>query len=594
MHVRTLAKLAVVTATLCFGLQAAEQGPSLRFASVSPEDAAKELSGLEQLDTSAAMWIWSDKYVYQPGEQLTLRWTVKPNGDLIPYTVVAYRQNNQTGEKFYLPNGTQEATDIFGNTVEQGFDIIRLPEAEKAVVVGAGGLFPAVTIPEEYGMHTIVVEVREFTGGRVVKAAYWKIGVVEGFEDITGDVTNDRTLTNNKAYRLSGLLIVRDGGVLNIEPGTFVIGQPGSQPPSAIIVGNTGRIEARGTRARPIIMTSSQPFGQRRGGDWGGLVLLGRAPSNWPAGVGNIEGLPPDSDTEYGGDDPTHNCGTLTYVRLEFAGAELRPNDEINAFTWGGCGSQTVSHHLQSNYGLDDNFEWFSGNNDASYLVSAYARDDHFDAQIGWTGRVQYFVGIGNQDNTNRGFEVDNNENDFGATPVTNPTFFNGTLVGVGDLFSEGVDEGTVSGMYLRRGAGGSYNNIIIQNWVDSAINVNDDATAARIGSGELTLDGILMWSNGVASGAANTIAGQVTERALPLVNGSPNILLANPMLRRPFEFSDPDFRPMLESPVYRANWVQPPDDGFFQQSARYIGAFGEEDWTEEWTTFIQEQDMAP
>jgi hypothetical protein len=125
------------------------------------------------------MWIWSDKYVYQPGQPLTLRWTVKPNGDLIPYTIVAYRQNNQTGEKFYLPNGTTEATDIFGRTVAQGFDIVRLQEANKSVLIGNGGMFPTMTIPNELGMHTMVVELREYTGGRVVKAAYWKIGVVD-------------------------------------------------------------------------------------------------------------------------------------------------------------------------------------------------------------------------------------------------------------------------------------------------------------------------------------------------------------------------------------------------------------------------------
>ncbi len=592
---RSLAKILVLTAALCLGLQAADKGAKLRFASVSPTDAVKELSGFEQLNTPAAMWLWSDKYVYEPGEQLTLRWTSKPNGDLIPHTIVAYRQNNQTGQKFYLPAGTEEATDIFGRTPDQGFDIVRLPEAEKAVLLGSGGMFPAVTIPNELGMHTIVIEVRDFTGGRVVKAAYWKIGVVDGFEDIANDIVSDVTLVNTKAYRLSGTALVHDDAVMTIEPGTFIIGQPGSQPPSSLIIGNDGRIEASGTRSRPIIFTSSLPFGQRRPGDWGGLVLLGRAPSNWPGGTGNIEGLPPSPDTVYGGDDPTHNCGTLRYVRLEFSGAELRPNDEINTFTWGGCGTDTTSEYLQAHYGLDDNFEWFSGTNDGKYLVSTYPRDDHFDGQIGWTGRVQFFVGVGNADNTNRGIEMDNNENDFGATPVSNPKFYNGTFLGVGDLYDQGVDEGTVAAIFLRRGTGGAYNNIIAQNWVDWALFINDDATQARIGSGELSVNGLLMWRNGIVSGTENTVAGQVNERARDYItNQAANVIVADPMLRRPFEYSDPDFRPMLGSPVYRAGWVTPPDDGFFDQSARYIGAFGDEDWTEEWTTFIQEQDMEP
>ena len=592
MHLRSLATLTVLSATLfCAAGVAAEKGAAPKFASVSSSDATKELSGFEQLETSAAMWIWSDKYVYMPGESLTLRWTIKPNGDLIPYTIVAYRINNQTGAKTYFPGGNTP-TDIFGRSVTDGFDIVRLPEAEKAVLAGSGGMFPAVTIPNELGMHTLVVEIREFTGGRVVKAAYWKIGVVDGIVDIPNAITSNTTLQNTKAHRLSGVALVSGGATLTIEPGTFVIGQPGSQPPSTIVVGNTGKIHAVGTRSRPIIMTSSLPFGQRRGGDWGGLVMLGRAPSNWPQGVGNIEGLPPSADTQYGGQDAAHDCGKLKYVRLEFSGAELRPNDEINTFTWGACGTQTEASYLQASYGLDDSFEWFSGTSGADHLVSIYPRDDHFDAQIGWTGNVQYFVGVGNRDNTNRGFEVDNNENDFGAMPFTKPTFYNGTLIGVGDLFQQGVDEGTVAGMYMRRGAAGSYNNIIIQNWVDAGVNIDGDVTQSRLTSGDLKFNGIMMWSNGVASSAANQLNGQVTALGQTYFGTAPNILIANPMLRRTTEYSDPDFRPMLGSPAYRANWVLPPAG--FDQAAKFSGAFGEVDWTEEWTNFIQEQDMAP
>jgi len=340
-------------------------------------------------------------------------------------------------------------------------------------------------------------------------------------------------------------------------------------------------------------MTSSLPFGQRRGGDWGGLVLLGNAPSNWPQGMGSIEGLPPEDYTTYGGDDPTHNCGTLAYIRLEFAGAELCPNNEINAFTWGGCGSDTTAHHLASKYGLDDSFEWFSSTNDTSYLVSAYPRDDHFDSQIGWNGKVQFFVGVGNLDNTNRGVELDNNENDFGALPVTAPTFFNGTFVGVGNSYEGGVDEDEVAGLYIRRGAGGSYNNILLYNWVDSAVNINGDATEARLGT-DLHFNGIMMWMNGGASGVTNDLSGQVTERGQTYFATAPNIFVANPMLKNPMEYSDPDFRPLLGSPVFNANWVLPADDGFFDQSARYNGAFGDKNWMEEWVDTIQEQDMAP
>jgi hypothetical protein len=576
-------------------LQAADRSRRGRaeFPAVSLEEARRELPAGSVISTPAAMWVWSDKYVYSAGQPLTIRWTVKPNNDPYPYTIVAYLQNNQTGVKTYLPGGAT-ATDIFGNTPAQGFQITRLPSAEKAVLAGAGGMFPVVTVSDQLGMHTIVVQVRDYTGTRIVKAAYWKIGVVNGTEVLSGEITADRTLTNDKQWNLTGVVLVKGGAILTIQPGTFIIGQPGSQPPSAIVVGNTGKIRAAGTRSRPIIMTSSLPFGQRRGGDWGGLVLLGQAPTNWPNGTGNIEGLPPGDDTLYGGADANHDCGTLRYVRLEFAGAELGPNDEINAFTWGGCGKQTVAEYLQSSYGLDDAFEWFGGTSDARYLAGAYARDDYFDGQIGWTGKVQFGVALANADNSNRGIEMDNNEFGFTNTPKSIPQFYNMTFIGVGDQTEQGADEPTVAGAYLRRGTGGRYNNMLFQNWVDGAINLDGDATLANVGT-DLTADGILMWQNGVSSGAANTPTGQVSASAANFItNTAKNVVIADPLLRRPFEYSNPDFRPQIGSPVFRANWVQPPDDGFFDQSATFIGAFGEIDWTEEWTNFIQEEDIAP
>src|SRR6266481_4640831 len=143
-----------------------------------------------------SMWIWSDKYVYQAGQSLTLKWTVKANGDLYPYTVFVYRQNNQTGKKSYFPGGTEAATDSAGNTVGQGFQPAPMTDVTKAVLIGAGGKFPALTIPNELGMHTLVVQLRDYTGTRVLKSSYMKIGVVKGVTTISSDITADRTLTN--------------------------------------------------------------------------------------------------------------------------------------------------------------------------------------------------------------------------------------------------------------------------------------------------------------------------------------------------------------------------------------------------------------
>ena len=556
----------------------------------------------------AALVVWTDKYVYTPGENLTLRWTVRANGDTAGYAVVIYRQNNQTGVKTYFPGNSTSTTDIAGRTPEQGMTVFYLgADANKAIVIGAGGwLSPSYTVPNELGMHTFVVQLRDATGTRIVKSSYFKFGIVSGFENITGNIESSRTLVNTVGYRLSGIVAVRNNAVLTIQPGTFILGEPGSQPPSVLVVSQNGRIDASGTRARPIIMTSSQPFGNRRAGDWGGLVLLGRAPVNLDGGTGFIEGLTANEDLRYGGTDPNHNCGTLRYVRVEYAGAEFQPNSEINAITWGGCGKATVADHLQTKYGLDDAFEWFGGTTDAKYLVGVSMRDDYIDGQLGWTGRVQFGVMVAGKDVPgNRGIEMDNSEFNFTASPLTSPQMYNITFIGAGDTLTAGFDEGVdVAGVWLRRGAGGSYNNMLLYNWISNGFTMRDAATAASATRGDLSVDGILMFDNGKAANKTNDVPGQVSggasNLAFPLRAGTggraANVGTGDPALRRPLFISDPDFRARGAggSLVNWARWIQPPDDGFFDQSAAYMGAFGDVDWTEEWTSFHVEEDVRP
>jgi hypothetical protein len=85
---------------------------------------------------------------------------------------------------------------------------------------------------------------------------------------------------------------------------------------------------------------------------------------------------------------------------------------------------------------------------------------------------------------------------------------------------------------------------------------------------------------------------------ALPFLQGArgqaANIQISNPLFRRALFASDPDFLPAAGSPIFRASWVQPPDDGFFDQWATWIGAFGDADWTEEWTVFHVEDEIRP
>ena len=100
-----------------------------------------------------------------------------------------------------------------------------------------------------------------------------------------------------------------------------------------------GARSSEGTREQPIVFTSDQAVGQRGRGDWGGLIINGRAPLNLPGGVGVGEG-----DTGiYGGNDPNDNSGILRFVRVEFAGIEFSPDNELNGIAFQGVGRGKIA-----------------------------------------------------------------------------------------------------------------------------------------------------------------------------------------------------------------------------------------------------------
>src|SRR5262249_37823806 len=135
-----------------------------------------------------------------------------------------------------------------------------------------------------------------------------------------------------------------------------------------------------------------------------------------------------------------------------------------------------------------------------------------------------------------------------------------------------------------------------------SALNVNGAQTITELTAGRLGINGVLMWKNNTLTPTApNTVAGQLvqtpagTDLATYAANPVNNIVAADPQLRRPFAYSDPDFRPAIGSVAVLPRWNAPPDDGFFDQWADFCGAFGAQDnWMEEWTSFLRDEDIAP
>jgi hypothetical protein len=304
-------------------------------------------------------------------------------------------------------------------------------------------------------------------------------------------ITEDTTLTCDTVWVLAEATYVT-GATLSIEPGTSIIGQNGS----ALVIDTDAQLDAPGTADYPIIFTSAQPKGSRAPADWGGIVLLGLAEVNLPNGVGLAEGFadPPD----YGGNDPAHNCGTLTYVRVEWAGFQLVTDNELNAITFYSCGTDTVVDHVQAHMGSDDGFEAFGGGFDLRYVVASGGADDCFDFDLGFEGSVQYAVCFQDpgQADANHGLEWSNGPMDFTATPLTSPSIANFTYVGQG----AGGNAGKSIGFNFKQGTEANVYNSYFTNVTGPGATYQDQQTIDVAVAEGIVVEGTI-WNDHAAFG---------------------------------------------------------------------------------------------
>ena len=252
---------------------------------------------------------------------------------------------------------------------------------------------------------------------------------------LNGNINTTTTLTSDKVWTLKGYVYVTDGAKLIIQPGTTIVSDIAEK--GALIIERGAQIIAEGTATKPIIFTSGKPAGEKAPGDWGGVVLLGRATTNRTSEP-TIEG---GIGRPYGGANDLDNSGILKYVRIEYAGIAAMPNSEINGLTLGAVGSGTVLEYIQTVYANDDAFEFFGGTVNAKNLYAYGTADDDYDFDFGYRGSVSYsvskrdpqFVDAGDAGN---GVECDNDGTGTTATPFTNPKLDNMILVGPFDVAS--------------------------------------------------------------------------------------------------------------------------------------------------------------
>ena len=375
---------------------------------------------------------------------------------------------------------------------------------------------------------------------------------------VSGDITSSVTWTAGNVYELSGVVTVRSGATLTIQPGTYIkasVNTPGVQN-GVLVIAKDGTINAVGTANNPIVFTSRYLLDGNasttgKPGDFGGAIILGNATINVKDKL--IEGLANEAKFHYGGSNDADNRGTFQYVRIEYAGFQLAPNIEVNGLTLGGVGSGTTIDHVQVSYGLDDGFEFFGGTVSPSNLIALASDDDQFDFDNGFTGALTDCIAIADKNSTHstsngasdsNGIESDNNapgeDATFSLLPKTHPTLTNVSVFGTEN--TAGIAGlGYRNGIRERRGSEVTLIDVIVSGYPRGIV-FDNDANASLSDLNSTSVHGF--------TSAVTAVVGTY-------VDGTGNTLVVNGSNASAFGVSQPWYNtPGSPSTVTLENWA--------------------------------------
>ncbi|MGN6493787.1 MAG: hypothetical protein ACTHLE_17420 [Agriterribacter sp.] len=408
---------------------------------------------------------------------------------------------------------------------------------------------------------------------------------------LVGSYERDITLEGG-VYTIKGYVYFTNGTTLTIPAGTIL--KSDNSQKGALIIERGAKINAEGTAESPIVFTSGKEAGARKRGDWGGIILLGKAPTNRPLSPAPlIEG---GVDRRYGGEDAADNSGIMKYCRIEFAGIAAEPGSEINGLTLGGVGSGTTLEYIQVSYGNDDAYEFFGGTVNAKHLIAYASSDDDLDFDFGYTGKIQFAVvqrrpEIADTDAGN-GVEADNDGSGSLAEPFTRPTLSNITWIGPNGAANTEANLNFAN--RWRRAVRFEVHNSIMMGFPKGGFSMESSATATAYNSGSSLFKNNLVHALANAykvDSAANTV---ITAAAVKTkAEGDGCITYTNAddiMLEAPFNFDQPNYAPKTGSPALTGA-VFTGLDSFFE-TVPHKGALGTTNWLATWTSFTPQTNV--
>jgi len=440
---------------------------------------------------------------------------------------------------------------------------------------------------------------------------------------IVGRINGDTTFHKQNTYILKGLVYIVGNHTLTIEPGTVIKGSFSGSDVAALIITRGSKIIAKGTPTEPIIFTSASPNPQS--GDWGGIVLCGKAGYNLSyngvnglyqveGGIDNAngDGLAGSGDAVAPTPVDNDNSGALQYVRIEYAGYAYQPDKEINSLTLAAVGSGTTIDHIEVSYAKDDAYEWFGGSVNCKYLIAYKTQDDDFDTDNGFSGKVQF--GLVLRDSliadisTSEAFESDNNASGTTSTPKTSAIFSNITAIGPRATLSSIGSSLYRAGAQIRRNSTINIFNSIIMGWPQAVLidastgtptDKNIDDSSLRIRNTTLAGNTVnIKYAPSTSTPTGATDASILAWFNTPYFN---NDILANATdakLIQPFNYIAPDPTPFGSPSAGNVKIIAGASftdakfsgDSFFDKTVTFRGAIapaGElSTWWKGWTKF--------
>jgi hypothetical protein len=336
--------------------------------------------------------------------------------------------------------------------------------------------------------------------------------------EITGVFTADKTYAYGN-YTMKGIVKINSGVTVTFEAGSTITVNK-TTGDNALVVLNGGKLIIKGTADKPVVFTEASKIP----GSWGGIIMYGDAPILAVKGV-TTSTSEDGNALPYGGTNAAHNGGSLSYVRIEYAGSKLADGTkELNGFSFYSVGSGTTLDHLVSYMGADDGFEFYGGTASLTNAISYGNTDDAFDWQDGWKGQNNSNWYAYQVDKANFGIEIEcsNNNNAFW------PKVSNITLKRAAGTTPEVAGAIEIDAFQFKKGGNGEFSNILIDGYANytegtkiytaAACKIQDVATNTdQVNASKIKMTNVTITNTGV-----NILGASVGTPSTPIVINFP------------------------------------------------------------------------